>query len=81
MSAPTARHDERADHAIADLSVDYVGPHSIDRAGDLVAEDGGGGKADLALHDVEVGVADAAGGDLHEHLALPWLWLRDVLDR
>ena len=46
-----------------------AGAHLDDGAGDLVPEHGGQGEGDGAADDVEVGVAQAAGGDLDEHLA------------
>ena len=54
---PVARRDER--HSRADALHD---------AGALVAEHGGQGhRVPLVAHD-EIGVADARGGDAHEHL-------------
>ena len=46
-----------------------AGAQLDDGAGDLVAEHGGQGEGDGAADDVQVGVAQAAGGDLDEHLA------------
>ena len=56
------------------------GADGVDDAGDLVAEHAGRGERDLALEDVEVGVADAARRDLHAHLVLMRLRHDQLLD-
>ena len=70
VAAVAARHDEGADDAVAHVDVGHAGADGVDDAGDLVAEHAGGGERDLALEDVEVGVADAAGCDLHAHFVV-----------
>ena len=50
-----------------------------DRARDLVSEHGRRREGDLALDHVQIGVADAAGGDPDEDLAAPRLRDRDLL--
>ncbi|GAV94500.1 cell envelope-related transcriptional attenuator [Actinomyces denticolens] len=66
-----ARHEEAPGHVLPDgqAGVLIAGAHLDDGAGDLVTEDGGQGEGDGAADDVEIGVAQAAGGDLDEDLA------------
>ncbi len=72
MNVPTTRApDGEPSTPVAELD---------DRARDLVSEHGRRGEGDLALDHVEVGVADAAGGDAHEHLAAARARDRDLLD-
>ena len=78
--AAAARHDERARRPSCRRRARDAGPELDDRAGDLVAEHGRGRERDLRLHDVQVGVADAAGVHLDEHLAVERRRNRDLLD-
>src|SRR4029453_5291014 len=71
LGATAARHDERAYHPIARLHVGDIGGDSSDGTGDLVSEDRGERKRELAFQDVQVRVADTARSNLYQHLALP----------
>ena len=77
--ALTAGQDEGRNDAVAGPHVRHVRRHLDDGAGHLVAQHGRRRVRQLALDHVQVGVADAAGRDLDQHLALSWLGLRDVL--
>ncbi len=70
VAAVAARHDERADDAVAHGDVRNAGADGVRDAGDLVAEHSGRRESYLALEDMEVGVTDAARCDLHPHLVL-----------
>src|SRR5439155_1009694 len=63
------RHDEAAHHGLSRPCSFYVRGDLLDDAGDLVTEDTRERELDLALDDVQVRVADAAGGDFDQHLA------------
>ena len=54
---------------VAGLQVRDVGPDRLDHAGRLVPEHRRHRARVLALHEVEVGVADAGRDRLHQHLA------------
>ncbi len=56
---------------LADPSRVYAGPDGLDDAGPLVTEHDRRLARPLAVTDVEVGVADARGGDPHSDLARP----------
>ena len=57
------------DHAVAGGNLGDVRAHGADNAGGLVAEQEREVVVDAALLVVQVGVADAAGEDVHEGLA------------
>ena len=80
MSAVTAGHDERAGNAVARGDPRHARPDLLDDPRDLVAEDAGRRERDLALDHVQVGVADAAAADPHEHLARKRRRARQLLD-
>src|SRR3989304_3896814 len=77
--AAAAGQDEGDDDAVAAPDLSDVGRRLDDGARDLVAEDSGQWEADLALDHVQVAVADAAGRDLDQDLALPRLRVGDLL--
>src|SRR5689334_24170009 len=59
--AVAAGHDEGGDNAIARFEPRYAIAGLDNCARDLVTKDAGGWEADLALEDVQIAVADAAG--------------------
>src|SRR5438552_1455567 len=67
---PTAAYLSRGD----------VGSHRNDLADRLVAEDSGEWSGQMSERLMDVGVADAAGMHLHEHLIRSGLRLRNVFD-
>src|SRR5437667_77222 len=67
-------------HTVAYLSRGDVGSHRNDLADRLVAEDSGKWSGQVSERLMYVGVADAAGMHLHEHLIRSGLRLRDVFD-
>ena len=81
VDALAALRREQRDHVVADGERGDVGPDLLDDPGSLVAEDrrrvsGGVG----AGGGVEVGVADAAGGEADQDLSRPRLGELDLLD-
>jgi hypothetical protein len=81
LLAGAAEDGEAADDVIARLNVGDLVADGLDDAGGLVAEDGGGGMRVGALYEVEVAVADAAGGGADDDLVGDRLVELDVLDR
>src|SRR5438552_1635868 len=67
-------------HTVAYLSRGDVGSHRNDLADRLVAEDSGEWSGQMSERLMDVGVADAAGMHLHEHLIRSGLRLRNVFD-
>src|SRR3989442_275527 len=67
-------------HTVAYLSRGDVGSHRNDLADRLVAEDSGEWSRQMSERLMDVGVADAAGMHLHEHLIRSGLRLRNVFD-
>ena len=66
---------------VARLEVRDGRAHGLDDACGLVAQDGRGGEGIVAIDEVQVAVADAAGDDAHEDLARDRLRDVDLLDR
>ena len=65
---------------VADARRQHARPDGLDDPGALVAEHHRQVVLPGAIHDVEVGAADAGGGDAHPHLARPRLAELDLLD-
>ena len=65
---------------IAGLHVRDLRADGLDDAGRLVAEDGGHRVRVLALHEVEVGMAQSRGSGLHQHLVRTHRADLDVVD-
>ena len=78
--AVAAGDDKGDDNAVADLDVANLVADFLDDAGGLVTEDGRAGHGVLALHEVEVGVADAGGAGADEHLVGAGLVDVDIFD-
>jgi hypothetical protein len=68
---------------VAFLEPAYTGTERGDDAGALVSGDESRRRfhRPIAVRGVQVGVADAGGDDLHEHLAGAWRGYRDLFDR
>ena len=78
--AGAARHDKTAHHPRSVAEAGDAGPHRGHRPGDLMPQHRGSGKRDFTFDDVEVGVADSAGGHPHEHFARLGYGGGDVFD-
>ena len=78
--AVAAGGDEGDDNAVAGLDVGDVVADFLDDAGGLVTEDGRARHGVLALHEVEVGVADAGGAGADEDLVGAGLVDIDIFD-
>ena len=61
--------DKGEDDLVAGLGEGNAGADLFDRAGALVAEDGGEGDVGVAVHKVAVAAADAGGAYFDQHLA------------
>jgi hypothetical protein len=72
---------QTGDHVITGLELRHVRSDGLDDAGGLVAQDRGGRELIVAVDEVQVAVAHAAGDRAHEHLAADGLRDLDVLDR
>ena len=59
----------------------YAGSHLHDDAGTLVAEHYRPWHWDSPVSDGQIAVTDTAGGEFYQHLALPWSFDLDPLDR
>jgi len=70
LVAVTAEDGEAGNDSVAGRHVGYVLPHTLDRAGGLVAEDSGHWRRVPALEEVEVAVTDSTGPGANQHL--PW---------
>ena len=68
VAARAAEPADARDHVIAGLHVRDLRPDGLDDPGRLVPEDRGHGARVLALHEVEIGVAQTRRGRLHEDL-------------
>jgi cytosine/adenosine deaminase-related metal-dependent hydrolase len=68
------------DHVVARLHRAHLGAHGLDDAGALVAQDGRQRVRVGALHEVQVGVADAGRRGADQHLVWPGLVDLHVLD-
>ena len=79
--AGSAEHGEAGDDAVAGRELRDLRSHRLDVAGGLVAQHGGGGHDVVAVVEVDVGVADAAGGGADDHLLRARFAAVDVLDR
>ena len=66
--AVAARGRERRDHAVADRDAGHVAAHREHGARALVAEDDRRRQRHVAVGEAQVGVAHAAGVDVHEHV-------------
>jgi hypothetical protein len=71
LGALAAGRDESEDHVVPRPEPLDVRPCLDDHACRLVPEHERHGLRELAVHDMEIARAHAAGGDLHEHLPLP----------
>src|SRR5271167_4220623 len=80
FTAPASGLNPSGTHTVAHLSRGDVGSHSNDLADRLVAEDSGEWSGQVSERLMDVGVADAAGMHLHEHLIRSGLRLLDVFD-
>ena len=78
--AEAARHDEAAHHRVTRAHGGYVGRHFFHGAGNFVTQHARHRKVDLALDDVQVRMTDAAGRNVHQHLAGLGLRAGNVLD-
>ena len=78
-AAAAGGHPRERDR-IAHLRRQHAGPDGVDDARALVAEHHRQVVRPGAVHDVEVGAADAGGGDAHAHLARLRLAELDLLD-
>src|SRR5439155_9474566 len=79
-AAPASGLNPGGTHAVAHLSRCDVGSHGNDLAARLVAGDSGKWSGQVSERLMDVGVADAAGMHLHEHLIRSGLRLRNVFD-
>src|SRR5207247_8128283 len=80
VRAVAAEDRQAGDHVIAGLDLGHVRTDGLDDAGGLVAEDRGGRELIVAVDEVKVAVAHAAGDRADEHLAADGLRDVDVLD-
>ena len=64
---------------VADDDAGHAGADRLDDAGTLMAEHGGAACLGRAVDRVEVGVADAARAEPHEHLARLWRGELEIL--
>ena len=80
LAAPSAAVGDRQDHVVAGLEPGHVRPHFLDDTGALVAEDERQRQGDEAPQGAEVGVADAGGVHLDQHLVGAGLGSVDRLD-
>src|SRR5581483_5048841 len=80
FAAPAGGLDPGGTHTIADFSSSDIRSHGNNLADGLVAEDAGEWSGQVSERLVYVGVADAAGMHLHEHLIRSGLRLRNVFD-
>src|SRR5207253_8988628 len=67
-------------HTVADLSRGDIGSHGNDLADRLVAEDSRKWPGQMSERLMYVGIADAAGMHLHQHLIRSGLRLRNIFD-
>src|SRR5207302_10861286 len=80
FAAPAGGLHPSGTHTVAYLSRGDVGSHRNDLADRVVAEDSGEWSRQMSERLMDVGVADAAGMHLHEHLIRSGLRLRNVFD-
>ena len=66
--AVAAEDREAGDHVVAGLHVAHLGAHRLDDPGALVAHHDRRGDGVLALHEVQVAVAEPGGGRANEDL-------------
>ena len=78
--AVAAEDGEAGDDVVARLDVGNLLADLFDDASGFVAEDCGRRERPLALYEVEVAVADAAGSGAHDDLAGHGLVVLDLLD-
>jgi hypothetical protein len=79
LFAVAAVERQAYDHVIAGLDGAHVRSDLLDHACRLMPEDGGKRMREVALQDVEVGVAQPAGDDPDEHLARAGFGDLDIL--
>jgi hypothetical protein len=80
LGARTAGRDEREHDVVSRRERLNLGSHLDDDTRGLVAENQGQRLWELAVDDVKIAGADAAGRDLHEHLGLSWRGQVDLQD-
>ena len=80
LRAFAAEHRQAGDDVIAGLDVGDIVADRLDHAGRLVAEHARGGERIQALHEMQVGVAEAGEGGAHQHLAALQRRVLHVLD-
>src|SRR5205823_9425810 len=80
FAASASRLNPSGTHTVADLSRGDIGSHGNNLTDRLVAEDSRKWSGQMSERLMYVGVADAAGMHLHEHLIRSGLSLRNVFD-
>src|SRR5207245_404212 len=80
VEAMTAARVPRADDVITGSHQRHAGADGLHQAGALVAEHDRHGIDELTLDHLEVGVAETAGPELHQHVVGPERLQRQTLD-
>src|SRR5207244_13219180 len=70
VAADTAVRDEGQDHVVAGLHPGHARPDLLDDPGTFVAQDHGQPRREVAVRDVDVGVAQARVGVADQNLAI-----------